>query len=195
MQVIGYASGETVAGATTGARVLLGFLAALHLLIGAPLVIWAVVTAIRTLFNTFADPGVIFWLFAGVVLGAADVAVGVWTIVRRPWTWRATHVTLAALCALQLIGCGFAAGVIIYYKHATGWDSLALAIGVILFGACSALFWLHALAKLALLRLKVRRAFFMGDFEPHRLHRVGTFTMMSLYAFMALVGLVWFVLR
>jgi hypothetical protein len=195
VQVIGYASGETISAATTGVRVLLGILAGFHILIGAPLVLWALFGAIDTLRRGIADPGVIIWACIGVIVGVVDLTCGVWLLIRRRWTWRAAHVVLAMMCAAHLIGCGFAAGVIITYKHAQGWDALAVAIGVFLFGVCSVLFWLHALTKLALLRLNVRRAFFLGDFEPHRLHRIGTFAMMSLYALVVVVGGVWFLLR
>jgi hypothetical protein len=194
-QLISYASGDTIAGATTGVRVLLGLLAAAHLLLGAPTIIWACVRLISILTGSYVDEGEIIWMFISVVVAAVDVAIGVWLIVRRPWTWRAAHVALAALSTLSLIGCGFGVGLVIAYKGATGWDGLALAIGVFLFAIASALFWLHALSKLALLRLKVRRAFLMGDDERHRLHRIGTFVMMSLYALMVLVGVVWFVLK
>jgi hypothetical protein len=195
VQVIGYASGQTLAGATTGVRVLLGILAGFHILLGAPSVVWAVIGGFENLNNSYGDPAVIVWVIIGSLVGAANIACGVWMLTRRRWTWRAAHFTLAALCVLTLFGCGFGAGVVVYYKHAQGWDALGLAIGLILFGGCSILFWLHALSKLSLLRLNVRRAYRLGDLEPHRLHRIGTFTAMSLYAVIVLVCGVWYLVR
>ena len=194
VQVIGYASGDTVAGASTGTRILLGFIAGLHLLVGVPLVVWAVAGSIANV-TSASDPAAMIWLAAGLLVGAVDVACGVWVIVRRPWTWRAAHVGLAALCALELTVCGFGAGLIVAYKHATGWDGIALGVGIVLFAVASGLFWLHALSKLALLRRNVRQAFLMGDAEPVRLHRVGTIVMTALYGAVVLIGGIAYLVR
>ena len=195
VQVIGYASREMVAVATTPVRVLLGVLAGFHLLLGAPLVLWTVVAVVRNPTGSLADPAAMLWALSALLVGGGDVACGVWMIVRRPWTWRAAQVALAALCVVELIVCGFGAGLIVAYKHAQGWDGIALAIGVFLFAAGSALFWLHALSKFALLRVNVRVAFFLSGTEPFRLHRVGTTVMMSLYGVIVLTGCIAYAVR
>jgi hypothetical protein len=195
VQVIGYASTGTINVASGGTRALLGILGGLHFLIGAPLVIWTLAVVVGNVSGSSVNLAEIIWIFVGLLIAAVDIACGVWFFLRRPWTWRAIHIASAVMCALNLLVAGFAAGLIVYYKHAKGWDGIALAIGVIFFGACSILFWLHALTKLALLRLNVRRAYQLGDFEPHRLHRIGTFTMMGLYGLVVVVGLAAFVVR
>jgi hypothetical protein len=195
VQVIGYASEGTINVATGGTRAVLGILGGFHFLIGIPIVLWMLAAIFGSVSGGSFDAAELIWVGIGALIAAIDIACGVWMFVRRPWTWRAVHITSAVMGALNLLAAGFFAGVIVYYKHAQGWDGLALAIGIIFFGACSVLFWLHALTKLALLRLNVRRAYHLGDFEPHRLHRIGTFAMMSLYALMLLVGLVCFIIR
>jgi hypothetical protein len=195
VQVIGYASEGTINVATGGTRALLGILGGFHFLIGVPGVLWMLAAVTGGFSGGSFDPSQLIWIGITVIVAAIDIACGIWLFVRRPWTWRAIHVTSAVMCGLNLLAAGFFAGVIVYYKNAKGWDGIALFIGIVLFGACSVLFWLHALTKLALLRLNVRRAYHLGDFEPHRLHRVGTFTMMSLYGVMVFVGLVCFIVR
>jgi hypothetical protein len=195
VQVIGYASEGTVNVATGGTRALLGILGGFHFLIGGPVVLWMLAAVLGSFSRGLFDPAQLIWVGITALVAAIDIACGVWMFVRRPWTWRAVHITSAVMCALNLLAAGFFAGVIVYYKHATGWDGIALFIGIVFFGACSVLFWLHALTKLSLLRLNVRRAYHLGDFEPHRLHRIGTFTMMSLYALMVVVGLIGFIVR
>jgi hypothetical protein len=195
VQVIGYASEGTINVATGSTRALLGILGGFHFLIGVPIVLWMLAAVLGSFSGGSFDAAQLIWVAIGAVIAAIDIACGVWMFVRRPWTWRAIHVTSAVMCGLNLLAAGFFAGVIVYYKHAQGWDGIALFLGIVFFGACSVLFWLHALTKLALLRLNVRRAYHLGDFEPHRLHRVGTFTMMSLYGVMVFAGLICFVVR
>lgn len=193
--VIGYASGETIAVATTGVRVLLGFIAALHLLVGLPLVASAVLGTVGNVASGYADPAAILSGFIGLIIGAVDGACGVWVILRRPWTWRAAHFGLAALCVLELIVCGFGAGFVVAYKDTTGWDALGTALGVLMFAVGSVLFWLHALSKLALLRINVRRAFFIDGADLPRVHRIGTIVMIALYGAVVLVGGVAYLVR
>jgi hypothetical protein len=195
VQVIGYASEGTINVATGGTRALLGILGGFHFLIGVPVVLWMLAAVLGSFSRGLFDPAQLIGVGITALVAAIDIACGVWMFVRRPWTWRAVHITSAVMCALNLIGAGFFAGVVVYYKHAKGWDGIALFIGIVFFGACSVLFWLHALTKLALLRLNVRRAYHLGDFEPHKLHRVGTFTMMSLYGLLVFVGLICFIVR
>jgi hypothetical protein len=195
VQVIGYASEGTINVATGGTRALLGILGGFHFLIGVPVVLWMLAAVLGSFSGGSFDPSQLIWVVITSIVAAIDIACGVWLFVRRPWTWRAIHITSAVMCTLNLLAAGFFAGVIVYYKNAKGWDGIALFIGIVFFGACSVLFWLHALTKLALLRLNVRRAYQLGDFAPHRLHRVGTFTMMSLYGVMVLVGLICLIVR
>lgn len=192
--VIAYASGDTTGVAPTGTRVGLGILATVYLLIAIPAVPGIVFSAFE---NVSEGEGIFVILLhlAGAAIAGANVACGVWLIRRRRWMWRALHVTLACLCVLELIVAGLGAALIVAYKHATGWDSLALGIGIILFVAASVPFLLHALTKLALLRLNVRRAFAMADRAPHTLHRVGTISMLSLYVLLIVVGGTWYILR
>jgi hypothetical protein len=120
---------------------------------------------------------------------------GIWMLVRRPWTWRAAHLALTVLCVIDLLVCIGGAAIIISYKLATGWDGIAFAIGVTLVLAGSALFWLHAVSKLALLPTKVRRAFSLGDDESARLHAAATLVLMILYVATLSVGSLWYVLK
>ncbi|MGB7157435.1 MAG: hypothetical protein WBD40_05180 [Tepidisphaeraceae bacterium] len=195
VQVITYASGQTISAATSGARVLLGFLAAFHFLLGAPIVLGPVAGVIRDLRSGYADPGGLVALAMGLIIGGLDIACGVWMLVRRPWTWRAAHVGLTVLCVLELLVFIGGVALCIAYKGATGWDGLALAMGIILAAAAAVLFWLHALSKLALLRLTVRRAFHLGDTEPIGLHRVSTLVQMAIFGLILLGGTIWFVVK
>lgn len=192
--VIGYASGETPGVASQGTRVALALLAALYFLIAVPSVIGLLVTFIEDLSRSNSVGGEVLLQLAGVAIAGVYITCGLWMILRRRWMWRALHITLAILCALELIATGVGAAIIIAYKHATGWDGIALAIGIFLFVAASVPFLLHAFTKLALLRLNFRRAFTMGDYEPHTLHRAGTIVMISLYVLLMMIGGVWFLL-
>jgi hypothetical protein len=186
--VIAYASGETSNVASKGTRIALGILAAVYLFVALPAVVGTAATLISNVPGSGEPVGVILLHVPAVAIAAIYVACGVWILRRRRWMWRALHVALGFLCTFELIVAGFGAALIIVYKHATGWDTLAAGIGVVLFVAASVPFLLHALTKLALLRLNVRRAFGMGDLEPHALHRGGTIVMLSLYASVVVVG-------
>jgi hypothetical protein len=168
--------------------VALGILAAVYLLIAVPAVLGIVVSLISNVSGSSEPVGVILLHLPGAAIAGLYLACGVWILRRRRWMWRALHVTLGFLCTFELIVAGFGAALTVANKHATGWDSLSFAIGIALFAAASVPFLLHALTKLALLRLNFRRAFRMGDLEPHALHRAGTILMLSLYAFVIVVG-------
>jgi len=195
VQVITYASGDTASGATSGTRVLLGLLAAIHFLLGAPIVLGPMASVIGDAISGYVDPGDLVALAMGLAVGGLDIAIGVWLLVRRPWTWRAAHVGLTVLCILELLVFIGGAAMCVAYKHAQGWDGIALAFGIIFGGVGAVLFWAHALSKLALLRLNVRRAFRIGDTEPIGLHRGGTIVMMSLFGLATVVGVVAFIVR
>ena len=72
---------------------------------------------------------------------------------------------------------------------------LGTALGVLMFAVGSVLFWLHALSKLALLRINVRRAFFIDGADLPRVHRIGTIVMIALYGAVVLVGGVAYLVR
>lgn len=190
--MIAYASGETTSLAPKGTRVALGILATVYLLIAVPAVLGTVVSGISNVSGSSEPVGVILLHVPAAATAGLYLACGVWLLRRRRWMWRALHVALAFLCVFELLVAGFGAALTIGYKHATGWDALAAGIGLALFLAASIPFLLHALTKLALLRLYFRRAFGMGDLEPYALHRAGTIVMLSLYAFVIVVGGTWF---
>ena len=196
VQSLSYASGDTASVASSGVRVLLGFLAAFHFLLGVPIVLGPLMSGVSAAVGGgYVDPGSIVAGAMGLVIGGIDIACGVWMLVRRPWTWRAAHVCLTVLSVLELLVFVGGAAMIVSYKHAQGWDGIALAFGIIFAIFGTLLFWLHAVSKLLMLRRNVRRAFFLGDFDHIALHRGATFVLMGLYGLVLFVGLVWFVLR
>jgi hypothetical protein len=186
--VIAYASGDTTGAVSKGTRVAMGLLATVYLLIAVPAVLGTIASGVANVAGSEAPIGPFLLHLPAAVIAGIYLACGVWIIRRRRWMWRALHLALAFLCVFELIVAGFGAALTIANKHATGWGGLALAIGFTLFVAASVPFLLHALTKLALLRLNVRRAFGMGDLEPYALHRAGTIAMLSLYSFVIVVG-------
>jgi hypothetical protein len=193
-EVIAYASGETSSLAPKGTRIALGIFATLYVLVAIPAVVGTIASLVGNVSGSSEPLGILLLHVPAVVVAALYLALGLWFIRRRRWMWRALHVTLGFLCTFELIVAGFGAAMTIAYKHGTGWDGLSFAIGIALFIAASVPFLLHALTKLALLRLNFRRAFGIGDFEPHAVHRAGTILLLSLYALVIVVGGTWFVL-
>lgn len=193
--VIAYASGETIGLVSGGVRVLLALIAGFHFLLAVPLVLWMFAGAASSISGAPFQITDVFWILAGTAITGADVAVGVWMFVRRRWTWRAAHVTLTVLCVLELLVFAGGAALCVAYKHAQGWDGIALAIGVVFVVVGTVLFWGHALSKLALLRANVRSAFGIVIPNSGSLHRTSLIVMMALFALVTVVGVVWFIVR
>jgi hypothetical protein len=197
VQVIGYAGIGTDYVVPTGVKVLLGFLAAFHFLVGLPMIVSPIVSIVTQLvsYQSF-DPSAAVGFVIGFAAGAPNIACGLMMLwKRRRGTWKAIHGILFALCALELIVFGFGAVLVVMYKHATGWDGLGLAFGLFFAILASIPFWLHAGSKLALLHPRVRRAFLFERDEPIRLQRMGTIVMMSLYGAALLIGVMGYVVR
>ena len=195
VQVIGYAGIGTEYVVSSGLKVLLGFLAAFHMLLGIPLIVWPLVSGFLGLGQGYVDPGALVGVVIGFAAGAPNVACGVAMLWRRQrGTWRALHGVLFALAALELLAFIGGAAMTISGKHSTGWDTLILVFGLILVIGASILFWLHVGTKLLLLRINVRRAFGFEYDDRVGLQRVGTFVMMSLYGVILLIGAVWYAL-
>lgn len=197
VQVIGYAGIGTDYVVPTGVKLLLGFLAAFHLLIGIPLILWTLFAIVMNLVSgSYFNPDHLIGVAVGILAGAPSVWCGIAMLVkRRPRTWRAIHAVLAVLCGLELLVFIGGAVMVVIYKHTIGWDRLALVMGVFLILAASVPFWLHAITKLLLLRANVRRAFLLEQDEPMRLQRTGTIAMMSLYGLALLGGVVAYLVR
>ncbi len=198
VQVIGYAGIGTDYVVPTGVKLLLGFLAAFHLLIGIPLILWPLFAIVMNLVSGgFFNPDQLIGVAVGILAGVPSVWCGIAMLVkRRPGTWKAIHAMLAVLCGLELLVFIIGGAVIVViYKHTMGWDRLALVMGVFLILAASVPFWLHAITKLLLLRANVRRAFLLEQDEPMRLQRTGTIAMMSLYGLVLLGGIVAYAVR
>lgn len=197
VQIIGYAGIGTDYVVPTGVKVLLGFLAAFHLMIGLPLIFWPLFTIVMNLLSGgFFDAGQLISVGIGIAAGAPNLWCGIALLVkRRRRTWKAIHAVLAVLCFLELLVFIGGAVMTIVYKHATGWDGLAIVMGVFLMVAASVPFWLHAVTKFLLLRANVRRAFLFEQDEPIRVQRVGTITLMSLYGIALLGGVVAYLVR
>ena len=195
VHVIGYASRGTDYFVPAKVKVLLGLLAGFHMLVGVPLIVWPLVSAIMGVFGGYPDPGSFIGLVIGFATGAPNVACGLGMLWRRqPGTWRAIHGVLFALAALELLAFIGGAAMCISGKHETGWGTLVLVFGLILVVGASVVFWLHVGSKLLLLRMNVRRAFGFEYDDRVRLQRVGTFIMISLYGLALLIGGVWYTL-
>ncbi len=197
VQVIGDAGIGTDYLVPSGVKVLLGFLATFHFLLGLPLMLWPIFAVVMNLASgSYFAGGQLLGVAVCFLAGAPNVACGAGMLLRRQrGTWRGIHVVLSVMCGLELVAFMGGATLAVSFKDARGMDSIALALGVFVIVMASLLFWLHAATKLLLLQVNVRRAFLIECDEPVRVQRVGTIVMMSLYGVLLLIGLVVYVIR